>query len=69
MTDAQLCKIAYTALCKACKFMRISPPGNLDEYTPDLISCLVGGMDDPEGMKFVHYFLNQAMAEELSSDE
>lgn len=68
MTDDLLVKIAYSALKKACKWMRENPPGDLGGYNDDLLKCLVGGASDPEGKKFVNYFLNQAMDEQLSAD-
>lgn len=61
MTDKDLCKIAYDALHRACKWIRENPPGDFGGYTKGQIQCLVGGCDDPEGERFVNYFIDEAL--------
>lgn len=63
MTDKDLCKIAYDALHRACKWIRENPPGDLGGYTDGQMQCLIGGRDDPEGKCFVNYFINEALEE------
>lgn len=64
----QIISIAMEALRMACKTMRENPPGDLDQYSPELLQCLVGGKNDPDGKKFVDYFLKEAMQKVLFYD-
>lgn len=64
MTDSERVIILQTALRKACKLLRDNPPGDLGAYPDGLIEqALIGGADDPEGMRYVNYFLKQALKE------
>lgn len=62
MSEKEKLEIVMKALRMACKFMRENPPGDIDAYPIDMIqNVLVGGTDDPEGKKYMRYFLYQAM--------
>lgn len=64
MTDSERVVILQIALKKACKFMRDNPPGDLGAYPLDMIQqALMGGTSDPEGTRYVNYFLSKAIEE------
>ena len=57
-------EVIFRAFRKACKYFRDHPPfdagydGNLE-----IISCVVDGKSDPEGERWMLYFINKALDE------
>lgn len=60
-------KLLWKALKIACKLLRQNPMADLSRYPKELIPALIGG-DDPDGEKYLRYFLNVAK-EELEYEE
>lgn len=60
-------EILYTALLKACEFIRQNPISDLDAYFKlgtDAVSALCGGAyRDPKGKEFASIFINKAVEE------
>lgn len=55
-------KILWKALRIICKMLRENPMGDLDGYPPELFFA-IPNEGDPEGAKYLHYFLNRAKQE------
>lgn len=56
--------ILQDALREAGKFMREYPPAEMPhgEYSDIIMKAIVGGaIDDPEGNRYVNYFLERAI--------
>lgn len=55
--------ILQNALREACKYMREYPPAEMPngEYTDIIYKALCGGNEDPEGKKYINYFLERAL--------
>lgn len=68
MTDEMKLKIIRRALQNICKFLRNNPPGDLSAYPPEMIQCLIGGSSDPDGIKYLNYFLMEAY-QEINKEE
>ncbi len=60
-------KLLWKALKIVCKLLRQNPMADLDRYPKGLIFAIPGG-DDPEGEKYLQYFVNAAK-EELDYEE
>lgn len=56
-------KIVFRALELACKCLREHPPADTCDHV-ELIQMVVGGKDDPEGKRWMAWFLHQAIQEE-----
>lgn len=52
-------RILQEAVKEAAKILSTNPPGNLDEYTPDMICALVGSRDNPK--KWERYLIHMGM--------
>lgn len=64
--------ILQDALREAGKYMREYPPAEMPngEYSDIIIKALVGGaIDDPEGNRYVSYFLERAIKNRNSQEE
>ena len=54
--------IISEAFSLACKFIRSNPPEDIDLYPKDMIvKCLVGAKEDPNGDRYMSYFLEKAL--------
>ena len=51
----------------ACKFLRDHPPYDTCEDIK-IIQCVVDGGEDPEGVKWMGYFIDLALRELVKSD-
>ena len=60
-------KIVFRAFQLACKCLREHPPADTCDHI-ELIQCVVGGVYDPEGKRWMAYFLNQAIQEEKANE-
>ena len=62
-------ELIKAALHKACKYLREHPPADAgwDGYI-NIISLLVDAKSDPDGIRWMKYFLNEAM-KELEGEE
>ena len=57
-------EILYQAFLKACKYLREHPPADAGwDGDMKILSLLVKASEDPEGLRWAHYFINEAMAE------
>ncbi len=56
---AKRAKILAGAVKAAAKIMSINPPGNIDQYTEDMLVALVGSRDHPE--KWESFLINEGM--------
>lgn len=58
--------VVLSALKDACKYMRKYPPVEFPygEYS-GVINVLVGGAEDPEGEKYLDFFLRKAIKERM----
>lgn len=61
-------KLLWIALKTVCKLLRQNPMADLSRYPKQLIFALVGSDNDPDGEKYLQYFLNVAK-EELEYEE
>ncbi len=52
-------RILQEAVKEAAKILSTNPPGNLDEYTPDMLYALVGSKDNPK--KWENYLVHMGM--------
>ena len=64
MDKNELIKAAFR---KACKYLRDHPPvdAGLDEDM-EIFSLLIDSKSDPEGVRWMKYFLNEVMEEEAT---
>lgn len=68
MTDSERVVLLKRALQMAGKFLRQNPAGDLSLYPQDMIyKALMGGQDDPEGERYVSYFLTKAIEEQIEN--
>ena len=57
-------ELIKAALRKACKYLREHPPADAGWYGDmNIISLLVDAKSDPDGIRWMKYFLNEAMKE------
>ena len=55
------------AFRKACKYLREHPPADAGwDGNMEIISLLVDAKNDPEGVRWMRYFLNEVMKEEAT---
>ena len=60
-------KMIKRAFRKACKYLRDYPPADAGyDGDMEIISLLVDAKSDPEGVRWMLYFLNEVMKEEAS---
>lgn len=58
-------EIMRKAFLKACKYLREHPPADAGwDGDMDIIALLVDAKSDPDGKRWMHYFLREAMKEE-----
>lgn len=68
MTDSERVVLLKRALQMAGKFLRENPAGDLNLYPPRMIQeALLGGQNDPEGDRYVSYFLRCAIEEQIEN--
>ena len=61
-------ELIYKAFQKACKCLREHPPCDAG-YEPEFLPLIMGGMiDDPEGKRWMVYFLQKVLAEEKENE-
>lgn len=53
-------KIVSKAFRMVCKYLRDNPPTEAPFDNMDLMMCLVDGASDPEGERYMIYFLHKA---------
>ena len=57
-------ELIKVALRKACKYLREHPPADAGwDGDMNIISLLVDAKSDPDGIRWMKYFLNEAMKE------
>lgn len=57
-------EVIFRAFRKACKYFRDHPPFDAGyDGNPEIISCVVDGKSDPEGERWMLYFINKALDE------
>ncbi len=57
-------ELIKAALRKACKYLREHPPADAGwDGDMNIISLLVDAKSDPDGIRWMKYFLNEAMKE------
>ena len=58
-------EIMRKAFLKACKYLREHPPVDAGwDGDMNIIQLLVDAKSDPEGMRWMRYFLNEVLKEE-----
>lgn len=58
-------EIMRKAFLKACKYLREHPPADAGwDGDMDIIALLVDAKSDPDGKRWMSYFLREAMKEE-----
>lgn len=62
-------EIVRRALRKACKYLREHPPADAGwDGDMEIISLLVDAKSDPEGVRWMRYFIHEAL-KEVGEDE
>lgn len=62
MDKNELIKAAFR---KACKYLRDHPPADAGwDDNMEIISLVVDAKSDPEGVRWMRYFLNEVMKED-----
>ena len=57
-------EVIFRAFQKACKYFRDHPPFDAGyDGDPEIISCVVDGRSDPNGERWMLYFINKALDE------
>lgn len=57
-------EVIFRAFRKACKYFRDHPPFDAGyDGDTEIISCVVDGKSDPEGERWMLYFINKALDE------
>jgi hypothetical protein len=55
-------EVIFYAFKKACRYMREHPPCDAGwEGDMEIISCVVDGKNDPEGERWMLYFINKVL--------
>ena len=55
-------EVIFRAFKKACKYMREHPPCDAGwEGDMEIISCVADGKSDPEGERWMLYFINKVL--------
>lgn len=57
-------EIIRKAFAKACKFLREHPPYDTCESV-ELAYLVVNGSSDPDGVRWMKYFINEVLEEEI----
>lgn len=57
-------EIVVKAFKKACQFLREHPPEDTCEHI-ELVHLVLDGKSDPEGTRWMRYFLTQVLDEEM----
>jgi hypothetical protein len=68
MTDQERIEILKLALRKACQWLRQNPPGDLSQYDKAKLRCLICNSNDPDGEKWMNYFLGEAIYEIMHNE-
>lgn len=62
-------RIIKTALMLACKYLREHPPMDVCDYPEIMSKCVIGGnLDDPDGIRWMRYFIEKAMEKAVEED-
>lgn len=57
-------EVIFRAFQKACKYFRDHPPFDAGyDGNPEIISCVVDAKSDPEGERWMLYFINKVLDE------
>lgn len=57
--DLKIIRILQEAVKEAARILSTNPPGDLDNYTPDMLYALVGSKENPE--KWENYLIHMGM--------
>lgn len=59
--------LVVKAFRKACKYLRDHPPIDACDDAEVIVKCVLNGVnDDPEGARWMRYFLEKATEEEVN---
>lgn len=56
-------KVVSEAFRMVCKYLRENPPVKLEYDDMNLVMCMVDAASDPEGERYMSYFLHKAQDE------
>jgi hypothetical protein len=57
-------ELIKAAFCKACKYLREHPPADAGwDGDMTILSLLIDAKSDPDGVRWMKYFINEAMKE------